>query len=75
MIRLKIRPEYADLYNIAEDFLTRPSAGETIRDYVARAGIGKEENILPVVNGRAKPWNYSLSDDDVLEIYPMAASG
>lgn len=75
MIRLKIRPEYADLYNIVEDSLPLPSAGETIMDYVVRSGIGKEENILPVVNGRARPWNYSLCNDDVLEIYPMAASG
>lgn len=75
MIRLEIRPEYADLYNIVEESLPLPSAGETIRDYVVRSGLGKEENILPVVNGRARPWNCRLSDDDVLEIYPMAASG
>lgn len=75
MIRLKIRSGYADLYNIAEGSLPLPSAGESIRDYVARSGAGKEENILPVVNGRAKPWDYIFSDGDALEIYPMAASG
>ena len=75
LIRLKIRPEYADLYGVDESSVLMPSAGETIRDYVVRSGIGKEENILPVVNNRTKPWNYSFSEGDVLEIYPMAASG
>lgn len=75
MIRLKIRPEYADLYGINEETVPLPIAGETIRDYVVRSVLGKEENILPVVNKRAKPWNYSFSDRDILEIYPMVASG
>lgn len=75
MIRLKIRPEYAELYGIDEDSVPLPIPGETVRDYVVRSGIGKEENILPVVNKRAKPWKYSFSDGDILEIYPMAASG
>ena len=75
LIRLKIRPEYEDLYNIVGDSLPLPLKGETIREYVARSGAGKEENILPVVNDRAKPWNYIFSDGDVFEIYPMAASG
>lgn len=75
MIVLKIRPEYADLYGIDENSVPLPLAGETVRDYVVRSGIGKEENILPVVKNKAKPWNYSFSEGDILEIYPMVASG
>lgn len=75
MIQLKIRTDYAQLYRIDEDSLPLPFEGETLRDYVVRSGIGKEENILPVVNKRAKPWSYIFSDGDILEIYPMAASG
>jgi len=40
-----------------------------------RAGLGREENILAVVNDRAKPWDYRFSEEDIIEIYPMAASG
>ena len=75
MIELKIRPEYAELYSINVQSVSLPLEGETLRAYVARSEIGKEENIFPVVNDTAKPWSYVFSDGDVLEIYPMAASG
>lgn len=52
-----------------------PSAGESIREYVLRSGLGKEEDILAVVNGRARDWDYRFSERDTVEIYPMAASG
>ncbi len=42
MIRLKIRPEYEDLYNIVGDSLPLPLKGETIREYVARSGRKKK---------------------------------
>lgn len=74
-MELKIRPEYAGLYGIDVSLMPMPKVGESIRDYVKRSGLGKEEDILAVVNGRAKSWDYILSESDVIEIYPMAASG
>lgn len=74
-MELKIRLEYAGLYGIDVSLMPMPKVGESIRDYVKRSGLGKEEDILPVVNGRAKSWDYTLSESDVIEIYPMAASG
>lgn len=74
-VSLKIRPEYAELYGVSTGELPLPEAGESLRDYVGRAKLGKEEDILAVVNGRAKPWSYRLLDSDCVEIYPMAAAG
>lgn len=74
-MRLKIRQEYAEIYGIDVRPVPLPLVGESIREYVVRAGLGKEENILAVVNDRAKPWAYRFSAEDLLEIYPMAASG
>ena len=74
-MELKIRPEYAGLYGIDVSLMPMPKVVESIRDYVKRSGLGKEEDILPVVNGRARPWNYAFSESDVIEIFPMAASG
>ena len=50
-MELKIRPEYAGLYGIDVSLMPMPKVGESIRDYVKRSGLGKEEDILPVVNG------------------------
>ena len=74
-MQLKIRPEYADIYCVDLGSLPMPSAGESIREYVLRSGLGKEEDILAVVNGRARHWDYRFSETDIVEIYPMAASG
>ncbi len=74
-MNLRVRPEYTEIYGIDISLLSMPKTGESIRDYVKRSGLGKEENILAVVNGRAKQWNYMFSDSDDIEIYPMAASG
>ncbi len=61
-MRLKIRPEYAEIYGIEEQSVPLPLEGETIREYVVRAGLGREENILAIVNDRAKPWDYRFSE-------------
>lgn len=74
-MRLKIRQEYADIYGIDVESVPLPLKGESIREYIVRAGLGREENILAIVNDRAKPWDYRFSEGDLLEIYPMAASG
>jgi hypothetical protein len=74
-MRLKIRPEYAEIYGIDAQSVPLPLEGESIREYVVRAQLGREENILAVVNDRAKPWDYRFSAEDIIEIYPMAASG
>ncbi len=74
-MELKVRPEYAEIYGTDISSLPMPKIGESIRDYVLRSGLGKEEDILAVVNGRAKSWDYILSESDVIEIFPMAASG
>ena len=74
-MRLKIRPEYAEIYGIDAQSVPLPLEGESIREYVVRAQLGREENILAVVNDRAKPWDYRFSEEDIIEIYPMAASG
>ena len=74
-MRLKIRQEYADIYGIDVESVPLPLKGESIREYIVRAGLGREENILAIVNDRAKPWDYRFSEGDLLEIYPMVASG
>ncbi len=74
-MRLKIRQEYADIYGIDVESVPLPLKGESIREYIVRAGLGREENILAIVNDRARPWEYRFSEGDLLEIYPMAASG
>ncbi len=75
MIRVAIRPEYAELYGVDPSSIPAPLEGETIGDYLLRSGLGDKENILPVVNGNAKRWDHSFADGDLLEIYPMLASG
>ncbi len=74
-MKVKVRPEYAEIYGTDVSSLPLPKIGESIGEYVLRSGLGKEEDILAVVNGRAKPWDYTFSETDVIEIYPMAASG
>ena len=74
-MQIRIRPESEKIYGVDGSSLPLPKPGESIREFVMRAGIGKEENILPVVNNRAKPWEYRFSESDIVEIYPMAASG
>ena len=56
-MKLKVRPEYAEIYGTDISSLPMPKIGESIRDYVLRSGLGKEEDILAVVNGRAKSWD------------------
>lgn len=74
-MRLKIRPEYSEIYGIDTQSVPLPLESESIREYIVRARLGREENILAIVNDRAKPWDYRFSEGDLLEIYPMAASG
>lgn len=74
-ISIEIYQDYAKLYNIDAATLSAPLAGESVLEYIVRAGLGKEEDILTVVNGVSKPVSYILKDGDVLKIYPLAASG
>ena len=74
-MRLKIRPEYAEIYGIDALSVPLPLEGESIREYVVRAALGREENILAIVNDKAESWDYRFSEEDLVEIYPMAASG
>ena len=74
-VRLTITEHYKELYGVDEKKIPPPNEGETIRAYIARAGLGKEEDILPVVGDRAKPFNYKLKAGDELTVYPLAASG
>ncbi|MDD4160788.1 MAG: hypothetical protein PHO18_07570 [Synergistaceae bacterium] len=74
-MQLDIRPEYAEIYDIDTGSLPIPREGESIREYIMRASLGKEEDILAVVNGLSKPWSYRFSEGDIIEIYPMLAGG
>lgn len=74
-VTIEIYRDYAELYGIDAAALPAPRAGESVLEYIVRAGLGKEEDILAVVNGVSKPVSYILRDDDALKIYPLAASG
>lgn len=74
-IRIEIQPDYAELYGIDAAALPVPVAGESFKNYMKRSRLGKEEDILVVVNGVSKPLTYVFSDGDAVKIYPMAASG
>lgn len=75
MIRIEIQQDYAELYGIDADRLPKPAAGERFKDYMKRAGLGKEEDILLVVDGVSKPLSHIFSEGEGIKIYPMAASG
>lgn len=74
-VRVVITDHYQELYGVDGEKLPQPNAGESVREYVARAQLGREEDILPVVDEKAKSFLYQLKDGDVLTIYPLAASG
>lgn len=74
-VTIEIYRDYAELYGIATAGLPAPRAGERVLEYIVRAGLGKEEDILAVVNGVSKPASYIIRDGDELKIYPLAASG
>lgn len=74
-VRIELQPDYAELYGIDAASLPPPAAGESFKSYMKRFGLGKEEDILLVVNGVSKPLTYIFSDGDDIRIYPMAASG
>lgn len=74
-VTLEIYRDYAELYGVDAAALPAPQAGESVLEYIVRAGLGKEEDILSVVNGVSKPVSYILRDGDALKIYPLAASG
>lgn len=74
-VTIEIYQDYAELYGIDTAALPPPLAGESVLEYIARAGLGKEEDILAVVNGVSRSVSYILKDGDALKIYPLAASG
>ncbi|MDL2297874.1 hypothetical protein LJC40_01825 [Synergistaceae bacterium OttesenSCG-928-D05] len=74
-VRIVITPHFSELYGVRESALPAPLSGESVREYIVRAGLGKEEDILPVVGGRAKSFDYRFEENDEVTIYPMAASG
>lgn len=74
-VTIEIYPDYAELYGIDISRLRLPEVGESARDYIERARLGKEEDILFVVNGASKPSSYIFRDGDAVKIYPLAASG
>ena len=74
-VRLTIAAHYQELYGVDGKNAPAPRAGESIRAYIARAGLGREEDILPVVGDSAQPFGYCLKEGDELTIYPLAASG
>lgn len=74
-VTVEIYKDYADLYDIDAASLPASLAGESVSEYIFRAGLGKEEDILAVVNGASRSLSYILRDGDALKIYPLAASG
>lgn len=74
-ITLKVRAGYAELHGINIDSIPLPYVGESLREYVSRAELGKETDILAVINRRAKSFDHCFADGDVVEIYPMVAGG
>lgn len=74
-IKIEIQQDYAELYGINVDRLPEPAAGESFRDYMKRSGLGKEEDVLLVVDGVSKPLSHVFSEGEGIKIYPMAASG
>lgn len=74
-IRIEVQQDYAELYGIDADKLPEPSVGESFIDYMKRAGLGKEEDILLVVDGVSKPLSHVFREGEGIKIYPMAASG
>lgn len=74
-VTIEIYQDYSDLYSIDAAALPAPQAGESVLEYIVRSGLGKEEDILAVVNGASRSVSYILRDGDALKIYPLAASG
>lgn len=74
-VTIEIYPDYAELYDVDTETLPAPLAGESVLQYIVRARLGKEEDILAVVNGASRSVSYILRDGDALKIYPLAASG
>lgn len=74
-IRIEIQPDYAELYGIDAGRVPEPAAGESFKDYMKRSCLGKEEDILLVVDGVSKPLSYVFREGEHIKIYPMAASG
>lgn len=72
---LEIQPDYAELYGIDAADLPEPVAGESFRSYLERSGLGREEDILLVVDGVSKPFSYVFYGGEKVKIYPMAAGG
>jgi sulfur carrier protein ThiS len=64
---------WAKNYNIRETLDLKD--GANITDALAELAVPAGEIGLTVINGRAKPRDFELSDGDELEIFPVIVDG
>lgn len=74
-VTITIHEHYSELYGVRTADVPAPSVGESVRQYLQRAAIGREEDVLTVVSGKAKALDYRFEKGDRVVIYPLAASG